>query len=88
NPAPLSAPQEQQVRDLYYANARAKCDDEIKAFATCATGRTISGVWACRPQKLKMNGCLLQYQNQDEMDRAREEWFSRAGERKKAREEE
>ena len=30
NPTPLSAPQEQQVRDLYYKNVRAKCADEIK----------------------------------------------------------
>ncbi|KAF2875401.1 hypothetical protein BDV95DRAFT_561760 [Massariosphaeria phaeospora] len=30
NPTPLSAPQEQQVRDIYYKNVRAKCDDEIK----------------------------------------------------------
>jgi COX assembly protein 1 len=29
NPTPLSAPQEQQVRDLYYKNVRAKCATEI-----------------------------------------------------------
>ncbi|KAJ4987560.1 hypothetical protein SVAN01_06873, partial [Stagonosporopsis vannaccii] len=30
NPTPLSAPQEQQVRDLYYKNVRAKCAEEIE----------------------------------------------------------
>lgn len=30
NPTPLSAPQEQQVRDLYYKNVRAKCAAEIE----------------------------------------------------------
>jgi len=30
NPTPLSAPQEQQVRDLYYKNVRAKCAQEIE----------------------------------------------------------
>lgn len=30
NPTPLSAPQEQQVRDLYYKNVRAKCAVEIE----------------------------------------------------------
>ena len=30
NPTPLSAPQEQQVRDLYYKNVRAKCATEIE----------------------------------------------------------
>jgi hypothetical protein len=31
NPTPLSAPQEQQVRDLYYKNVRAKCAAEIES---------------------------------------------------------
>ena len=31
NPTPLSAPQEQQVRDLYYKNVRAKCAKEIES---------------------------------------------------------
>jgi hypothetical protein len=31
NPTPLSAPQEQQVRDLYYKNVRAKCATEIES---------------------------------------------------------
>lgn len=30
NPTPLSAPQEQQVRDIYYRNVREKCAEEIK----------------------------------------------------------
>ncbi|PVH92251.1 hypothetical protein DM02DRAFT_605576 [Periconia macrospinosa] len=87
NPTPLSAPQEQQVRDLYYANVRSKCADEIAAFAACATGRTITLAWACRAQKLTMNSCMLQYQGQDELDRARAQWFQLAGERREKREE-
>jgi len=34
-----------------------------------------------------MNACMLQYQNQDELDKARQEWFALAGERRRAREE-
>ncbi|KAF2127867.1 hypothetical protein P153DRAFT_342783 [Dothidotthia symphoricarpi CBS 119687] len=86
NPTPLSAPQEQQVRDLYYKNARSKCAQEIETFAACALGRTITMVWACRAQKLTMNACMLQFQTQDEMDKARAQWFQLAGERRKARE--
>ncbi|KAF2796513.1 hypothetical protein K505DRAFT_237564 [Melanomma pulvis-pyrius CBS 109.77] len=86
NPTPLSAPQEQQVRDLYYKNVRDKCAEEIKAFATCATNRTVTMVWACRTQKLAMNSCMLQYQGQDEFDKARAEWFKLAGERKRKKE--
>ncbi|KAF2246508.1 hypothetical protein BU26DRAFT_460323 [Trematosphaeria pertusa] len=87
NPTPLSAPQEQQVRDLYYKNVRSKCASEIAAFATCATGRTFTMAWACRQQKLAMNNCMIQYQNQEEFDKARAEWFQLAGERKRQREE-
>ncbi|KAF2006650.1 hypothetical protein P154DRAFT_395595, partial [Amniculicola lignicola CBS 123094] len=87
NPTPLSAPQEQQVRDLYYKNVRAKCAKEIEAFAACAHTRTLSLMYACRPEKLSMNSCLLSYQGQDQLDIARAEWFRLAGERKRAREE-
>ncbi|KAH8704376.1 hypothetical protein GQ44DRAFT_692614 [Phaeosphaeriaceae sp. PMI808] len=85
NPTPLSAPQEQQVRDLYYANVRAKCAAEIETFAHCALGRTFTMIYACRQPRLAMNACMLQYQNQDELDRAREQWFALAEERKKKR---
>ncbi|RAR06232.1 hypothetical protein DDE83_007037 [Stemphylium lycopersici] len=87
NPTPLSAPQEQQVRDLYYASVRSKCAAEIETFAQCALGRTFSMMYACRQPRLAMNSCMLQYQNQDELDKARAEWFRRAGERRAAREE-
>ena len=55
------------------------------AFAQCALGRTLTMIYACRPQRLTMNACMLQYQNQDELDRARSEWFELAEERKRAR---
>jgi hypothetical protein len=83
NPTPLSAPQEQQVRDLYYKNVRAKCATEIETFAQCALGRTFTMIYACRESRLLMNSCMLQYQNQDELDKARREWFALAGERRK-----
>ncbi|KAH6642840.1 cytochrome c oxidase biogenesis protein Cmc1 like-domain-containing protein [Boeremia exigua] len=85
NPTPLSAPQEQQVRDLYYKNVRAKCAAEIEAFAQCALGRTLTMIYACRAPRLAMNTCMLQYQNQDSLDAARSEWFALAEERKAAR---
>ncbi|KAF2661980.1 hypothetical protein K491DRAFT_586244 [Lophiostoma macrostomum CBS 122681] len=87
NPTPLSAPQEQQVRDLYYKNVRDKCAVEIEAFAACALGRTLTMVWKCRDQKLAMNSCMVQYQGQEELDKARAEWFQLAGERRRNKEE-
>jgi COX assembly protein 1 len=40
-------------------------------------------IYACRQPRLAMNSCMLQYQNQDELDKARLEWFALAGERRK-----
>lgn len=33
-----------------------------------------------------MNSCMIQYQGQEELDKARAEWFALAGERKRERE--
>ncbi|KAL6708883.1 hypothetical protein ACN47E_002290 [Coniothyrium glycines] len=85
NPTPLSAPQEQQVKDLYYKNVRAKCAAEIEQFAQCALGRTFTMIYACRQPRLKMNSCMLQYQNQEELDKARAEWFTLASTRRAQR---
>ncbi|KAI9817123.1 MAG: hypothetical protein M1827_001235 [Pycnora praestabilis] len=87
NPLPLSAGQEQQVRDLYYKRVRTICADEIRDFASCALNRTISATWACRPQRLGMNSCMVSHATQEEQDKAREEWFATRDERKRIREE-
>jgi len=34
SPLPLTASQEQQVRDIYYKNVRVKCDPEIRGIYT------------------------------------------------------
>lgn len=85
-PLPLTAGQEQQVRDIYYKNVRAKCADEIKEFAACAIGRTFTATFMCKQERLKMNNCMIQYANMEEQDRAREEWFRSAEKRIKERE--
>ncbi|KAF2753121.1 hypothetical protein EJ05DRAFT_515119 [Pseudovirgaria hyperparasitica] len=86
-PLPLSAAQEQQVRDTYYRNVRAKCADEIRAFATCAHTLTITATWRCRTPRTLMNTCMLAHATPENMDAARTEWFGALEERKAAREE-
>lgn len=56
-------------------------------FAACALNRTISATWACRPERLAMNSCMISYATQREQDAAREEWFSTQDVRKRQREE-
>ena len=87
-PIPLTAAQEAEVRDLYYANVRSKCSDSIREFAQCAAGRTFSISWACRTQRKAMESCMNGYATREEEDRAREEWFRTVGERRRKREEE
>ncbi|KAI9805840.1 MAG: hypothetical protein M1825_000454 [Sarcosagium campestre] len=87
NPLPLSASQEQQVRDVYYARVRGHCAAEIKDFAACAINRTVSATWACRTQRLVMNACMMQHATVEEQDKAREEWFATRQQRRREREE-
>ncbi|KAK3330113.1 cytochrome c oxidase biogenesis protein Cmc1 like-domain-containing protein [Apodospora peruviana] len=86
NPLPLSASQEAQVRDIFYARVRSRCQEEIKAFAECALGRTFTAPFLCREPHRVMNGCMKAHATQDEQDAAREEWFARRMERQAERE--
>ncbi|KAJ4151139.1 hypothetical protein LMH87_011854 [Akanthomyces muscarius] len=86
NPLPLSASQESQVRDIYYARVRKQCADEIKAFAACALGRTFTVSFACRAEHRGMNSCMKLHANPAEYDAAREEWFAMRLERQRQRE--
>ncbi|KAF2401713.1 hypothetical protein EJ06DRAFT_528867 [Trichodelitschia bisporula] len=87
NPLPLSAGQEQQVRDVYYRRVRDQCAAEIKEFAQCAKNRTFSATWVCRQQRLAMNSCMIAHATQEEQDRARQEWFATREKRRQEREE-
>ncbi|KAK4101596.1 hypothetical protein N658DRAFT_448639, partial [Parathielavia hyrcaniae] len=86
NPLPLSASQEAQVRDIFYARVRQRCAPEIKAFADCAMGRTFSAPFACRETHRLMNGCMKAHATQEERDAAREEWFAQRLQRARERE--
>ncbi|KAG6087717.1 hypothetical protein E4U15_007465 [Claviceps sp. LM218 group G6] len=86
NPLPLSASQEAQVREIYYARVRKQCTQEIKAFAECALGRTFTVSFACRDQHRIMNNCMKLHATAEENDAAREEWFASRMERHRERE--
>ncbi|KAL6859867.1 hypothetical protein ACO1O0_003891 [Amphichorda felina] len=86
NPLPLSASQEAQVRDIYYARVRKNCTEEIKAFAACALGRTFTVSFACRAEHRAMNGCMTRHATPAEHDAAREEWFAMRIQRQRERE--
>ncbi|GKT64591.1 hypothetical protein ColTof4_06985 [Colletotrichum tofieldiae] len=83
NPLPLSASQEAQIRDIYYARVRNACAPEIK---DCALNRTFTVSFVCRTQLRAMNGCMKAHATPQEHDAAREEWFAKRLERQKERE--
>ncbi|KAK5035162.1 hypothetical protein LTS07_002598 [Exophiala sideris] len=88
NPLPLSPAQEGEVRRMYYARVRSKCADEVKQFADCARGRTLSVAWNCRAEHRAMNSCMILYATKAEQDAAREDWFAGVLERRRKKEEE
>ncbi|CCX31369.1 cytochrome c oxidase biogenesis protein Cmc1 like-domain-containing protein [Pyronema domesticum] len=83
NPMPLSASQEGQVKDIYFAKVRGLCAEEIRLFAECARGRTITATWACKDSRAAMNKCMISHATQENKDAAREEWFRQRMEKKK-----
>ena len=88
NPLPLSAKQEAEVRAIYYKKVRSICSDEIKAFAACASGRTVSLAWACRAEQFAMNSCMILHARGELEDEARREWYVGIQERRRKRREE
>lgn len=68
-------------------NVRDWRTDIMQDFAACATNRTISATWACRQQRLTMNGCMVKHATQRMQDEAREEWFANMELRKRERDE-
>jgi len=57
------------------SKALKECDPVVREFANCATGRTVSVVWACRKQHKAMQECIRQYTNSDNMERLRIEYI-------------
>lgn len=55
-------------------------------FAACATNRTFTATFMCRPQQKAMNACMKLYATREEQDAAREEWFATTDKRKEERE--
>jgi len=52
-----------------------ECDPIVKEFAECATGRTVSVVWACRDKYKAIQTCMQRFTNKEEMDKVRAEYI-------------
>ncbi|CEO97300.1 COX assembly mitochondrial protein [Plasmodiophora brassicae] len=73
----LTKMEEEIARKNMYADARKRCDDAIRTFATCAAERSISVVWACRQLNKDMNECLHQYTTDEELEKWKEQYAAK-----------
>ncbi|KAI9594047.1 cytochrome c oxidase biogenesis protein Cmc1 like-domain-containing protein [Syncephalis fuscata] len=65
----LTRQEEEKLLEAFRIKARKACDPDIKAFAACAAGRTVSVIFACRSLQKQMNACLKAYGKSGELER-------------------
>ncbi|KAF8203674.1 hypothetical protein BJ912DRAFT_1018426 [Pholiota molesta] len=56
----LSRREEETLLKATKAHAMKECDNIVKEFAACASGRTISVAWACRDELKRVQECMVQ----------------------------
>lgn len=71
----LSRREEETLLKTTKARALKECDQVVRDFAECATGRTVSVVWACRDQYKSLQECMLQYTGPEPMAKVRAEYM-------------
>ncbi|RKP23826.1 hypothetical protein SYNPS1DRAFT_8264, partial [Syncephalis pseudoplumigaleata] len=65
----LTRQEEEKLLEEFRVKARKACDVDIRAFANCAAGRTVTVIVACRELQKKMNACLKAYGESGELDK-------------------
>ncbi|KAF9520859.1 hypothetical protein BS47DRAFT_1286537 [Hydnum rufescens UP504] len=79
----LSRREEETLLKSTKERALKECDPVVRGinnidpteFAECATGRTISVVWACRGEYRALQTCMQRFTNKEEMDKVRAEYI-------------
>jgi len=71
----LSRREEETLMKATKARAMNECDLIVKAFADCATGRTITVAWACRQKYKAVQDCMLQFTGPEPMEQVRAEYL-------------
>ncbi|PVF98948.1 hypothetical protein CPB86DRAFT_774534 [Serendipita vermifera] len=75
----LSRREEDALMKSTKAKALKECDDIVKAFASCAAGRTVSVVWACKDEYKAVQNCMKTYTNPQRMEELRREYKAQLG---------
>lgn len=71
----LSRREEDTLLKTTKARALQECDAVVKAFADCASGRTISVAWACKDALKNVQECMVQYTGPEPMEEVRAEYL-------------
>lgn len=71
----LSRREEETLLKTTKARALKECDQVVREFAECATGRTVSVVWACRGEYKTLQECMLQYTGPEPMAKVQAEYM-------------
>ncbi|PPQ70980.1 hypothetical protein CVT26_014246 [Gymnopilus dilepis] len=56
----LSRREEETLLKTTKAYALRQCDELVREFAACTSGRTVSVAWACRDQLKTVQDCMIQ----------------------------
>ncbi|GAA5837787.1 hypothetical protein JCM5353_008283 [Sporobolomyces roseus] len=71
----LSRKEEEKIIAECKSNAIKQCDEVVREFTDCASGRTISVSWACRGPFKAMQNCMKPHMSEDKLDAAKRRWF-------------
>jgi len=67
----LSRREEETLLKDLKKKALKNCDDYVKDFAACSTGRTISVTWKCRTQWRAMQDCMRVEMSEEKTDQVK-----------------
>jgi len=67
---------EKELDKKMHEEANRICHEEIRVFAECATGRTVSAVWACRHLNTLMVDCHRPHSNNEKLNALKRAWIS------------
>eukprot|EP00299_Pterocystis_sp_00344_P005637 c1722_g1_i1.p2 GENE.c1722_g1_i1~~c1722_g1_i1.p2 ORF type:complete len:109 (+),score=20.87 c1722_g1_i1:36-329(+) len=74
---PLEVPKkvEKMLRQQLIETANHHCHESIAAFAKCASGRTVSVVWACQEQNKAMIECHKPHVTDAKLEELKRQWL-------------
>ncbi|PWN52171.1 hypothetical protein IE53DRAFT_385400 [Violaceomyces palustris] len=73
----LSNREEEALLKETKAEALKKCDQFVKEFAQCSSGRTVSVAWACRDQHKALQDCMKKYTSAEAMESVKAEYLAK-----------